>query len=262
MATGAAACSSWQMATAWVAPTSTYASISGKAALRGADKAAEQAVDARSTSSIPVAFGAAGALSLVAAAHSRSRRMARKATMAPAAEVAAETEAPPPPPPPFDPAAQYGVTDPLGFFDPLGFTKVGDEDGFRKLRSAERKHGRVAMMAAVGAVAQHAVQFPGFESGPKGLGVLTTTPGQVGMAVLTAVCGAVELFLWTDRESEEPGDFGNPFSLERMPDGGPVDIGAGPRDRELNNGRMAMISIMGIMGAELATGKDAVEQLL
>ena len=33
------------------------------------------------------------------------------------------------------------------------------------------------------------------------------------------------------------------------------------RNRELNNGRFAMVSILGILAAELVTGKDAVQQL-
>jgi len=33
------------------------------------------------------------------------------------------------------------------------------------------------------------------------------------------------------------------------------------RNRELNNGRFAMFAIMGIIAAELVTGKDAVQQL-
>ena len=33
------------------------------------------------------------------------------------------------------------------------------------------------------------------------------------------------------------------------------------RNRELNNGRFAMVAITGIVVAELVTGKDAVQQL-
>jgi hypothetical protein len=33
------------------------------------------------------------------------------------------------------------------------------------------------------------------------------------------------------------------------------------RNRELNNGRFAMVAILGIVAAELVTGKDAVQQL-
>ena len=46
------------------------------------------------------------------------------------------------PSPSFDPSTQIGAMAPLGFFDPAGFSKKGDEDGFRTLRAAEIKHGR------------------------------------------------------------------------------------------------------------------------
>merc|ERR1719215_2436247 len=59
------------------------------------------------------------------------------------------------PKPSFDPAVQLGAMPPLGYFDPAGFCKKGDESGFRTFRAAEIKHGRVAMMAALGAVVQH-----------------------------------------------------------------------------------------------------------
>merc|ERR1711933_452386 len=83
-------------------------------------------------------------------------------------------------PPPFNPAEQVGAMAPMGYFDPAGFSKVGDEAGFRNLRAAELKHGRVAMMAAVGGVAQHYIKFPGFENVPSGMGAVTTPPGLYG----------------------------------------------------------------------------------
>merc|ERR1712037_228499 len=73
---------------------------------------------------------------------------------------------------------------PLGFFDPLGFTKVGDKEGFNNLRAAEIKHGRVAMMAALGAVVQHFVKFPGFDKVPAGLKAVTSEPGTYGFIAL------------------------------------------------------------------------------
>ena len=51
--------------------------------------------------------------------------------------------------------------EPIELFDHLGFSK-GDEAAFKNLRAAGTKHGRISMMAAVGAVAQHYVKFPGF----------------------------------------------------------------------------------------------------
>merc|ERR1719188_520634 len=177
-----------------------------------------------------------------------------------AVEAATATEEAPAPPP-FTPAKQLGATDPLGFFDPLGFSKVGDEEGFRKLRIAELKHGRVAMMAAVGAVVQHYLQFPGFEKVPKGLFAVTEGQGTIGFAALFAVSGVLELVLWKDDSSKDVssiGDYGNPLQLGL---GEPLGESNDMRDRELNNGRAAMFAILGIMVAELATGKDGMQQM-
>ena len=43
-----------------------------------------------------------------------------------------------------------GAVAPLGFFDPLGFTKDMELLGVKRFREAEIMHGRVAMMATVG----------------------------------------------------------------------------------------------------------------
>eukprot|EP00420_Gonyaulax_spinifera_P031459 CAMPEP_0197881028 /NCGR_PEP_ID=MMETSP1439-20131203/8646_1 /TAXON_ID=66791 /ORGANISM="Gonyaulax spinifera, Strain CCMP409" /LENGTH=143 /DNA_ID=CAMNT_0043500605 /DNA_START=72 /DNA_END=500 /DNA_ORIENTATION=+ len=41
--------------------------------------------------------------------------------------------------------SELGVQAPVGFFDPLGFTKDGDEFSFKRRRSVEIKHGRISM---------------------------------------------------------------------------------------------------------------------
>jgi len=152
----------------------------------------------------------------------------------------------------FDPSKQLGAMEPLGFWDPLGFTKVGDETGFRNLRAAEIKHGRVAMMAAVGAVAQHYVQLPGFGDVPKGLSAVATAPGSYGFAALFIVAGLLELGAWTESPNKEPGNFGDPAGLNMYTEE--------MRLKELNNGRFAMFAAIGIIAAELYTGLDAIEQ--
>merc|ERR1712203_893206 len=43
-----------------------------------------------------------------------------------------------------------GAIAPLGFFDPLGFTKDMELMGVKRFREAEIMHGRVAMMATIG----------------------------------------------------------------------------------------------------------------
>lgn len=151
----------------------------------------------------------------------------------------------------WDPAFAIGAMEPLGYFDPVGFTT--NEPTFRKLRTAEIKHGRVAMMAALGAVVQHYVRFPGFQGVPSGLAAVNTSPGKEGAVALFLLCGALELGLWTEDEEKEPGNFGDPLGLNQYTD----DM----RAREINNGRFAMFAVIGIISAELLTGKDAVQQL-
>ena len=105
--------------------------------------------------------------------------------------------------PEFDPSTQIGAMAPLGFFDPAGFCKKGDEAGFRNLRAAEIKHGRAAMMAALGAVVQHYVKFPGFESVPRGLAKAELreglAPGTAHVLSLLAPAGSArEAFVGAD----------------------------------------------------------------
>merc|ERR1712187_856687 len=101
-------------------------------------------------------------------------------------------------------------------------------------------------------VAQHYIKVPGFESVPSGLSAVLTPPGSYGMVLLFLVAGALELGAWTEAPSKEPGNFGDPLNL------GQYDKEM--RARELNNGRFAMFAALGIIAAELLTGKDAIEQ--
>lgn len=47
-----------------------------------------------------------------------------------------------------------GSSAPLGFFDPLGFTKGADAATLTKYRESELKHGRTAMLAVLGWLTQ------------------------------------------------------------------------------------------------------------
>merc|ERR1712232_1376836 len=167
-----------------------------------------------------------------------------------AASAEVEEEAPPPPPP-FDPSKQLGAMEPLGFFDPLNFSKVGDEKGFRQLRAAELKHGRVAMMASVGLLGQHFIKFPGFENTPAGFAAVLTGAGTLGFFGLAVSCSILEL-AWREDPSKEPGNFGDPFGVNMH--------NTEMRNKEISNGRFAMICVLAIFAAELATGKDAIQQ--
>jgi len=164
-----------------------------------------------------------------------------------------------PPEPPkkkFDARLQPGVGPPLDFWDPAGFCPINDEQNFRKLRAAELKHGRVAMLAAVGQVLPCYVKFPGFFKVPSGVLAVTKAPGSYGMAALVILAGVLEIFFWKERDDREPGDFGDPLGLKSV--GGYDEFW---REIELNNGRAAMWAAIGIIGAEVVTGRDAQDQL-
>lgn len=153
---------------------------------------------------------------------------------------------------------------PLGFFDPLGYTKLGDEEGFRKLRVAELKHGRVAMMATLGELIQpvDALKIPGFEKVPSGVGAIVTPPGTYGLLAVLLLSGVLELFVWKQDPNVPVGDFGDPWKVGWLvtTETGDVDS-PDMRERELNNGRFAMFAALGVIAAELATGKNAYQQL-
>ena len=107
----------------------------------------------------------------------------------------------------------------------------------------------LAMMASIGLVAQHYWKLPGFENLPSGFSVLGTQEGLLGLFALFLVSGCLENSWREDPNgAKEPGNFGDPFGLQMYTQ----DM----RMKELNNGRMAMISVLGIFAAEMVSGKD------
>merc|ERR1712061_2190 len=112
-----------------------------------------------------------------------------------------------------------------------------------------------AMMAALGFVAQQYIKFPGFEGVPAGVGALTTPPGTYGFVALFLVAGVLELAVWTQDPKKEVGNFGDPLGLSNI-----FGYSEDMRAKELNNGRFAMFAAIGILSAELLTGKVGVQQ--
>ena len=62
------------------------------------------------------------------------------------------------------------MQEPLGFWDPLGFSKDGDVTSFKRRRSVELKHGRISMLATMGYITPEITgKFPGDLSPSSGL---------------------------------------------------------------------------------------------
>merc|ERR1711997_185842 len=66
--------------------------------------------------------------------------------------------------------SELGVQAPVGFWDPAGLSKDGDEASFKRRRSVEIKHGRICMLATMGYITPEITgKFPGFLSPSEGL---------------------------------------------------------------------------------------------
>ena len=155
--------------------------------------------------------------------------------------------------------SELGSQAPIGFYDPLGLVSDGNQANFDRLRYVEIKHGRIAQLAFLGYVATKAgIRLPGdidysgtsFESIPGGFGALKAIPGP-GLFQLFAFVGFLEIFVMKDSANgAEPGEFIGDFR------NGAIDFGWDTFDEEtqyskrgieLNNGRAAMMGILGLM---------------
>lgn len=152
-----------------------------------------------------------------------------------------------------------GSSAPLGFFDPLGFSK-GDEATLAKYRVSELKHGRTAMLAVLGWLTQEKFHplYDGKLSGNPLKAFLEVPP--FGFVQIIAFAGLLEYTLESAAKQPgyTPGDyFGISSRIPDESDASWVDF----QTRELNNGRLAMFAIIGEIAHAAITGKGALEQL-
>merc|ERR1719401_1348969 len=155
-----------------------------------------------------------------------------------------------------------GVLPPLNWFDPAGFTTDIDKNKLLFYREAEIKHGRICMSATLGfLVAERfhpvfggAIDVPSVAAGkdarllPFWAAIFLLSAGVESQSFDRASYG-------TDGEladGEEPGDIGydplgllpsDPEELEEI------------QNKEILNGRFAMISLLGMVAEELVTGE-------
>jgi len=152
-----------------------------------------------------------------------------------------------------------GVQPPLGFFDPLGLLKDGDENTFNDLREKEIKHGRVAMLAVTGYLTTAAgIRFPGAEGIPDGLAswqaLLDTKDGMNVLMQMGAFFVVAEIVNrdahWLDNKAEFVGDYRNgalDFGWDKLSESSKLN----KRAIELNQGRAAMMGIWGLVTHEI-----------
>jgi hypothetical protein len=156
---------------------------------------------------------------------------------------------------------ELGAQPPLGFFDPLGLLNGDvDQERFDRLRYIEIKHGRICMLAFLGQITTRGgLHLPGsidysgdsFDSFPNGVAALIGPDSipTAGLVQLIAFVGFLEIGFMKDvagSGNEFIGDFRNGY----------IDFGWDDFDEEekltkraveLNNGRAAMMGILGLM---------------
>lgn len=159
---------------------------------------------------------------------------------------------------------EIGATAPLGFFDPLGY--VTDEEKFTRYRAIERKHGRIAMVAMLGTFVHNNkwtfdgylspsenIKFSDISEGVNGLFEVPT----IGLLQILVFCGFVELAWWP--ASKLDGDYGVRLGTLNDWDEQPAKE-VRQKNAELNNGRAAMMAILGTITHQAVTGQTLAEQ--
>jgi len=165
---------------------------------------------------------------------------------------------------------ESGVVAPLGYWDPAGFSEAGDQEQFNRYRAIEIKHGRIAMLAMTHVFVTHFFKLPGalsssaginFADVPSGLAALKVVP-VAGWAQILLFQSALEILAPQDPD-KAPGDVQPDTSsfpkLEQYDEAGALAI----QNKELNNGRLAMIAIAGTWASDaLTNSQDPIDVLL
>lgn len=166
-----------------------------------------------------------------------------------------------------------GITEPTGFFDPSGFSTTATAGKLLFYREVELKHGRVAMLAALGILVGekfHPLFEPAICNGCGDIDVpaylaFQQTPLQNFWPAVVAAIAIPEIFsvftfqnpiegggTWEMKKDHVPGDLGfDPLGLKPTDATMLKEI----QTKELNNGRLAMIAAAGMIAQELATGQ-------
>merc|ERR1719352_556991 len=168
-----------------------------------------------------------------------------------------------------------GVTAPTGYFDPIACSAGTSAGKLLFYREVELKHGRVAMLASLGIVVGENFHplFGGNIDSPA-IYAFQETPLQTFWGVVVAALAIPEIYSvftfqepqgagkgggfavkgeqWTIKEDHMPGDLGfDPLGLKPKDEDELVEM----QTKELNNGRLAMIAIAGMVAQELVSGQ-------
>lgn len=163
-----------------------------------------------------------------------------------------------------------GSFPPLGFFDPLGFSTDIPEGRLLFFREVELKHSRLCMLASLGFIVQEKFApllgaNPDIPSAFAGSGVVPLQQGFWAAVSIAMLAVEINSIKWYDQDKSlavppkyemkadrVPGDYGyDPMGLKPKTEADLISM----QNKELANGRLAMIAITGMLAQELVTGQ-------
>merc|ERR1712072_1039293 len=158
-----------------------------------------------------------------------------------------------------------GITMPIGLFDPLGFSNGASAEALQWYREAELKHGRVAMAAFVGFLVNYqGITFPAdlTMSGEKFSSLGTGNPllawdniSDKGKWSILGFIGLLEVLGEAEKPHYMRGGKSGTHDLvwyfgSKYLSGKTEEQKLRSRTAEINNGRLAMIGIMGFIAVD------------
>jgi hypothetical protein len=145
----------------------------------------------------------------------------------------------------FDPSGEVGVLMPLDYWDPCGLMKERegmtgwrwkDEETFEFYRTAELKHGRLAMIALTGMLAAGLTKFPQFKQLDVDGWAVADTPAASGLGIIAIIAGYLEF-------TTPKGDYKDPWGVGEYEGWGYTrDV----KEKELAHGRLAMSAVVSL----------------
>jgi hypothetical protein len=170
-----------------------------------------------------------------------------------------------------------GILPPVGFFDPLNLAAKADEATIKRYRESELAHGRVGMLAVIGFLVGEKVEGSSFlfDASIKGPAITHITQVPFGfLPLLIGAIGAYEVYRSLDgwvnplelpidqagrlKDDYTPGDLKfDPLNLKPET----PDALFAMQNRELQNGRLAMLAAAGFIAQEGVDEKGIYEHI-
>ena len=152
-----------------------------------------------------------------------------------------------------------GDTKPLNYFDPLLLTSNANNEVVKYVREGELQHGRVAMLAFL------SLMFSEMSTGKLGINLLSSENFMMQFPFWFSM-GIFEFARMSAGWQNPFVKDGKPFKLQKDYQPGNVlnlkedKYSEDLLNKEINNGRLAMLGTLGIMAQELVNGQPVFVQ--